>query len=164
MRRNHPALTICLGLCACTASAATAQTTAAATVSFEVREIDEIALSGDPATLVVHQAVAGEPPTAAIDESTTWTFTTNGSDRSVTAHLDSAMPDGLTLDLSLTAPPGATSAGPVALSPTPRTLVDQLADVDADQLPVTYTLSASSKAAVTGPDQRTITFTIVTAA
>jgi hypothetical protein len=133
---------------------------ATATVTFEVREVNEISVSGDPGPLVVDRAQAGAPPTAAVDEGTTWSVSTNGSAMKITASLDAALPAGVTLSVSLAAPDGAAAAGLISLSPTAQDLVTQLSGVQADGLLVTYTLAATAAAGVVPRDSRIVTFTI----
>lgn len=133
---------------------------ATATVTYEVREINEISVSGDPGALIVDRAQAGAPPTTAVDEGTSWSVTTNGSGKKITASLDAALPPGLTLSVSLAAPDGATTAGHVSLSPSAQDLVTQLSGVQADGLLVTYTLAATVAAGVVARDSRVVTFTI----
>lgn len=137
------------------------QTTATAYVTYEVTEINEISISGDPGPLVVEHAVAGDGLSVAIDEGTTWTLATNGSGKKITAFLDAGMPAGVSLAVALAAPEGASTAGAVALSPTPQTLVSQVAKVRGEGLRVTYTLSATPQAGTVARDRRSVTFTIV---
>lgn len=76
------------------------------TVTYEVREINEMDFSGDTGPLVVTQTSAGGAPADAVDESTTWTVTTNQAGRKITGALDSDLPPGVTLRIALTAPAG----------------------------------------------------------
>lgn len=168
MTRTVRSAPLCLSIClvsvsvsVCVSAAAAQQTTATITVAYEIREINEISFSGDPEPLVVSRAVAGGAPQVAIDDRTTWTLATNGSDKRVTAVLDAAMPAGVSLAVRLAAPGGASSAGEVALSTTEQTLVSRLSSVSAQDLGVTYTLAATVEAGVVERNRRRITFTIV---
>lgn len=152
---------LCLALGGAFPTRSVAQTAATATVTYEVQEINEISVSADPGPLVVSNAAAGDSPGVAMDEQTTWTLTTNGSNKRITGLVDASMPAGVSLLVTLVAPDGASSTGEVALSPTAQTLVSQISEVHSAGLRVTYTLSATTQAGVIARDQRSVTFTIV---
>lgn len=145
-----------LGLAAPDAAAQTAT----ATVTFEVREINELSLSGDPEPLVLTRT--GDDSTLEIvDVRTTWDVTTNQPDRKVTALLDADLPAGLTLTVALDPPAGAVGQGPVALATTARDLVVDFGSLQASRLGVTYTLAATPEAGVVSRTSRTVTYTIL---
>lgn len=131
-----------------------------ATVTYEVTEINEMDLSGDPGPLVISRTSAGSAPVDATDQTTTWTVTTNQADRKITGVLDSNLPPGLTLRIALTPPEGGGSAGSVPLSTAPQNLVTGVGSISSSDLGVTYTLSASTQAGVIPPGSHTVTFTI----
>lgn len=136
-----------------------AQNQAAATVSFEVRPINEIALSGSPAPLVINAAVAGAEPMSVTDQSTTWAVTTNELARKVTA-ATGALPTGVSLEIAMAAPAGASTLGFVTLATTAQDIVTDIATAQASALQVTYRLSATVQAGIVAPASATITFTI----
>lgn len=156
-------------ICACALAALslgptateTAAQTASATVTFEVREIDEISLSGDPDPLVVSRSSEGAIMSA-VDAGTAWSVTTNQTGRKVTALLDSDLPPGITLHVRLDPPTGGTSRGSVPLATTARDLIVDFGSVRAADLGITYTLSATAEAGVLSRTSRVVTFTIVT--
>ncbi len=131
------------------------------TVSFEVRAINQMSVSGNPGALVISTATAGSAPTDATDATTTWAVTTNQTGTKVTAAIDLAMPSGVTLKVNLGAPTGATSAGSVSLGTTAVDLVTGITKLNASAKTVTYTLSATPAAGVVASASRTVTYTVV---
>lgn len=134
--------------------------TATATITYAVSEINEIDLSGDPSPLVVTRAHAGTAPVDAVDQTTTWMVTTNQPSTKITGVLDSELPPGLTLRITLTPPDGGASDGSVPLSIAPQDLVTGFGSISSSKLGVTYTLSATTAAGVILPGTRIVTFTI----
>lgn len=139
------------------ASAAAAQT-ANQTVTFQVDAINQIAFSGSP-SLVVNTATAGSNPTAA-SVNASWAVTSNQSNSRITASIGSNMPSGLVLQVNLTAPTGASSAGAQSLSTTAVDVVTGITQVAQSALQVQYTLSATPAAGVVASTSRTVTYTI----
>jgi hypothetical protein len=136
---------------------------AAATVTFEVQAISEMSLSGSPAALTISAATPGDPPTPAVDQSTTWAITTNEAGRKVTAAID-PLPEGVNLSVLLAAPPGATGLGAVQLEASARDVVIDIPAVQASGLPITYSLSASAAAGVVPSATTVVTYTITAGA
>lgn len=136
--------------------------TATQTVSYEVTAVDQISVSGAP-SLVVNAATAGNALTAAT-ASGTYAVTTNGSDRKITASVDSNLPTGVTLTVTLGAPTGATSAGAVTLSTTAQDVVTGISTVNESGLSIDYGLSASITAGVVPAGNRTVTYTVTAGA
>ena len=136
--------------------------TATQTVSYEVAAVDQISVSGSP-SLVVNAATAGNALTAAT-ASGTYAVTTNGSDRKITASIDSNLPTGVTLTVTLGAPTGATSAGAVTLSTTAQDVVTGISTVNESGLSIDYGLSASITAGVVPAGNRTVTYTVTAGA
>jgi hypothetical protein len=147
-----------LALIACTTSTAMAQT-ATQTVNFQVDAINQIAFTGSP-SLVVNTATAGSNPTATNNSTATWAVTTNQNGAKITASIGSNMPAGLTLEVSLAAPAGASSAGLQALSTTAVDVVTSITRLAQGSLGVTYTLTATAAAGVVSSTSRTVTYTI----
>jgi hypothetical protein len=129
------------------------------TINFSVAAINQVAVSGT-VTLDVTTAVAGGNPTQATDNGSTWAVTTNQSGAKISASLDSDMPAGLTLQVSLGAPAGATSVGAVTLSSASVDLVTGVSQVAASGLSMNYTLDAAHTAGVVACGTRTVTNTI----
>ncbi len=136
--------------------------TATQTVSYEVAAVDQISVSGSP-SLVVNTATAGSALTSA-SASGTYAVTTNGTGRKITASLDSNMPSGVALTVSLGAPTGATSAGTVTLSTTAQDVVTGITTVNESGLSIGYGLSATVAAGVVPAGNKTVTYTITAGA
>jgi len=147
-----------LALLAAATSAASGQTTATQTVTFQVDAINQINFLGGP-SLVINTAAAGSNPTS-VTAPATWAVTTNQSGAKITASIGSAMPAGVTLSVSLTAPTGAASAGSNSLSTTAVDLVTGITKVAEGPLAVTYSLAATAAAGVIASTTRTVTYTI----
>jgi hypothetical protein len=130
------------------------------TVTFQVQAINEISVSGNPAPLVVNAATAGSPPNSASDSSTTYALTTNESNKKITVGIDSAMPSGTTLTITLAAPTGATSAGAVTLGTTAQNAVTGISTLNESGKTITYQFSATAAAGVVASQTRTVTLTI----
>jgi len=131
-----------------------------ATVTFSVSAINELAVSGNPAAFTVNSATAGNQPVSIQDSSTTYNITTNESSKVITGALDVALPSGLSLDVTLTAPTGATSAGAVTLTTVSQNLVTGISQVAESNLGITYDFSATVSAGTQTLDTRTVTYTI----
>lgn len=106
--------------------------------------LDSLAVSGNPAPMVVNTAIAGGQPVSMQDTSTTYSVSTIAITRKITGQLSAALPAGVTLSLALQAPLLAVSQGSVALSTTPADLVTNVLILAlASGLQCTYTLSAT---------------------
>jgi len=141
-------------------SSARAQT-ATQVVTFSVVPINRVAVTGAPAPLVINSAVAGQTPTSVSAAGGTYAVTTNESNKKITASVDQALPAGVSLEVSLGAPDGAASPGNVALGTAANDVVTGISSINAAALPITYRLTASPTAQVSGAATRTVTFTIV---
>ena len=119
-----------------------------------------MAVSGSPGTLRIQGAVAGEDPTPVADNSTTYTITVSVPNAKITAHLDAPMPSGVTLAVTLAAPPGATSLSQVPLDATPRDVVTGLGITTGSTHSITYHLSATVAAGVVPLQARSVTLTL----
>ena len=133
--------------------------TATQVVTFQVDAINVVAVAGAPA-LTVMTAVPGSQPTSATSAGATWSVTTNQTGAKVTASLDVAMPVGLVLTTTLSAPAGATSLGAVSLGIAAVDVVTGITRIASGGLGLTYTLSADVSAGVIAATTRTITYTI----
>jgi len=107
--------------------------------------------------MTINQATAGQAPDAAT-ASATYAVTTNGPQKKITAELDSDMPDGLTLNATMAAPSGASSAGKTELSDKAVDLVTNVTKVRGSGLSLTNKAIATVDA---DPDNvsRTVTYT-----
>ena len=141
------------------AAATAGAQTATQTVTFQVDAINQIAFSGSP-SLVINTATAGSNPTSATSNTATWAVTTNQAGAKITASIGSNMPAGLTLEVSLAAPAGASSAGSQSLSTTAVDVVSGITRLAQGSLGVTYSLTATAAAGVVSSTSRTVTYTI----
>jgi hypothetical protein len=161
MKALQFAATLAIAASVFAAKDASAQT-ATQTVSYEVAAVDQISVSGSP-SLVVNSATAG----SALNSATaggTYAVTTNGTNRKITASIDTNMPTGVTLTVSLGAPTGASSAGTVTLSTTAQDVVTGITTVNESGLSIGYGLSAAISAGVVAAGNRTVTYTITAGA
>jgi hypothetical protein len=134
--------------------------TATQTVTFEVQAINQLSVSGNPGALTISTATAGSAPSSATNTSTTWAITTNESNKKVTAAINLAMPTGVTLSLTLTAPSGAASSA-VTLGTVAQDAVTGITKLNASGLTVTYGLDATTSAGTVASTTRTVTLTIM---
>ena len=119
---------------------------------------------GDPQPLVVSTATAGAQPDAVTSGTTSYTLINVSLLQTVRvrARLNAPLPPGVTLEVTLTAPPGATSLGPVALTTTDRDVVVGVRPLTVYLTgTITYRLSATVAAGVVGPLTRQVIFTVV---
>ena len=129
-------------------------------VHFRVDAVSQLAVSGNPAPLVVSAAMAGQSPASASASTTTYAISTNESNQKIVASLDQSMPAGTNLEVTLAAPSGASSRGAIALVTSGSDVVTGISTVASSALPITYRLSASPAAPIASA-ARTVTFTIV---
>lgn len=150
-------LTLAIALLALSSTSYAQSNVASQQVSINVAEISVIAVTGN-VNMTINAATAGQAPDAAT-ASVSYNVTTNGSNKKISAELDTAMPTGLTLSANMTAPGGASSAGKLALSTTSVDLVTGITKVRASGLALAYEAVATVNAA---PDSyvRTVTYTI----
>ena len=161
MKTIRYAAALALAASAFAARDASAQT-ATQTVSYEVAAINEISVSGSP-SLLINDATPGSGLTSATAGGT-YAITTNQTNRKITAEIDSNMPAGVTLSVSLAAPSGGTSAGAVTLSTTAQDVVTGVSNVNQSGLSISYGLSATVAAGVVPAGNRTVTYTITAGA
>ncbi len=124
-----------------------------------------LSVSGSPSALKVTAAVAGSPPTPVNNSATTYTAKAKKANQpqKIVAHLNTGMPAGTTLSITLVALPGATSAGAVALTTVDQMLVTNITNTTNKTAGIAYTFSATSAAGVVTSSSKTITFTILAA-
>jgi hypothetical protein len=141
-----------------TASAAHAQDSDTQLVTFEVQAINSLSMVGSP-SLTILAANAGSAPTS-VSAGATYSITTNEADRKITAQIEENMPSGVSLQVLLAAPNGA-SAVAVALSETAQDVMTSVSTLSEAGLSLNYTLSATAAAGVVAQDTRTVTYTII---
>jgi hypothetical protein len=144
-----------------TTASAFAASSSTQTVTYAVSAINELSVSGNPGAMTVSAATAGSAPDAVSDATTTYAITTNESTRKITAAIDTAMPAGVTLTVSLVAPTGGTSTGAVTLGTVAGDAVTGISTLNESGKTITYNLSATSAAGVITSASKTVTLTIV---
>lgn len=142
------------------AGAAYAGDSATQTVTYEVQAINELSVSAATASLTVNSATAGAAPNVATDATTSYAITTNETNRKITGAINSNMPSGVTLSVTLAAPTGGTSAGKQALSTTAVDLVTGIATLNESGKSISYELAATAAAGVVASATKTVTLTI----
>ena len=135
--------------------------TATQVVRFQVNAVSQIAVSGNPTPMVVNSAVAGNAPTAVTSTGTRYAVTTNETNQKITASIDQPLPSGVSLEVNLAPPAGASSAGNVPLSTAGSDVVTGISNTAESALPITYRLIATPTASMSSPASRTVTLTIV---
>jgi len=138
---------------------AQAANTATQDVSYQVTDINAISVSGDPETLIINTAEAGYLPYAATDNTTSYSITTNGTTKKITAKIDTPMPTGLDLKVFLNAPTGA-SAGGGSLTTAELDVVTGISPVVASGIAIRYELHPVSTTLAPTSGARTVTFTL----
>lgn len=161
MKSLRIAAAVALAATGLAARDASAQT-ATQTVSYEVTAVDQISVAGSP-SLVINGATAGSALTSAT-ASGTYSVTTNGTNRKITASIDTDMPTGLTLTVTLGAPTGGTSTGAVELSTVDQDVVTGITEVNESGLSISYGLSAALTAGVVAAGNKTVTYTVTAGA
>jgi hypothetical protein len=121
-----------------------------------------VTIGGNPAALTVTNAIAGSEPIV-VSSSTSFTVTTPPANRTykITAQLASALPAGVSLIATMTAPAGATSVGPVTLSTTAQDMVTGFGRNLNYTGTITYQLVATASAGVVSTQTRNVTLTIL---
>ncbi len=147
------------GLFILASGVAMAGNTAQQTVNFQINGINEISVSGNPGTLTIDSATAGQDPDPAIDNSTTYSVTTNEENKKIVGKIDTAMPQYTSLKVQLAAPTGGSSAGEVALSESDQDLVTGISKLSESGKQISYKFEAQAEAG-TLSGSRTVTFTL----
>jgi hypothetical protein len=127
-------------------------------VTFTFQAIDEIAVTGAP-ILTINSAIAGQQPQPVINTSSTFSVSTNGTNKRITASSNKQMPANTTLEIQLTAPGSGTSTGYKTLSTVATDVVTGISHVAAASKTITYRFSATTAAGVLS-DSCTVTLTL----
>jgi hypothetical protein len=159
MVRGHTILVAAVTAMAALPVATARSQSATQVVHFQVNAVNQIAVTGNPA-LAITTATAGSGLTSATSAGSSYAITTNEANQKITASLNQAMPTGVTLEVLMGAPIGATSAGPIQLGTASADVVTGITATASAALPITYRLNATTQVQM-GPTARTVTFTIV---
>lgn len=101
---------------------------------------------------------AGQDPEP-LTATTTYSISTNGSNKKITAEIDSPLPNGINMEVEMSAPAGAVSSGPKTLSTLPTDMVTGISRMRGELLDVGWNVDITVDA-VPGTYSRWVTFTI----
>ena len=136
--------------------------TAEQLVTFTIGASNEISVSGPPRLMEILAASAGEEPDPVTDNNTSISYSTNSSNKKISAGIDTDMPTGVTLQVHIASPGGAQgiSQGAQPLTMTSADLVTGISKAAVQDATITYTLSATTTADPIENETRTVTFTM----
>lgn len=121
---------------------------------------DTLTISGNPGTLIIDTATAGSAPDSVSDSTTSYSVSTT-TRRTLTGKINSALPTGVTLQVSCEVPSGGTSSGLQKMGTTAKTLGTKINSATVvSGLTITYQLSATVSAAPVSNQTRTFTLTV----
>ncbi|SRR6056297_2565425 len=132
--------------------------TATQNINITVSNINELSLSNNEVNLLVNAPSSGSSLDKVSDSTTTISYSTNETNQKITAKLDKAMADGLTLLVEVASTSG-NSMGQVMLEDLAVDVVTGLSNVSESGETVTYTL-VPDMFAVPSTETYTITYTI----
>jgi hypothetical protein len=138
-----------------------AGTSATQLVTYEVRPISEISVSGNPQPLIIWKAEAGSEPVEVTDSSTSYSITSNSHNSKITGMINENMPASTELLCTLQAPDEGQSQSQVKLINTPKELVSLINKKNISNLTITYIFRAQVDAGQIESQQKIITFTII---
>ena len=123
-----------------------------------------LTVTGTPAPFVITTAIAGSQPVPLTNAATSYFVKVKNAagPQRIAAQLDSPMPTGTTLTLTMGASAGATSLGPVSPDMSARDIVVNIAKENGSTFPITYVFTATVAAGVLPSQTRTVTFTMST--
>lgn len=123
-----------------------------------------LTVTGSPAPFVIITAIAGSQPVALTNATTSYFVKVKNiaGPQRIAAQLNSPMPAGTTLTLTMGASAGATSLGPVSLDMSARDIVVNIAKEGGSIFPITYVFTATVAAGVLPLQTRTVTLTMST--
>lgn len=148
-------------VCAASLNVAHADGTAEQQVTFEVKAINQISVSGSPDPLIIDHAVAGAEPTPVMSTPTFYSLTTNELDRVIYASMDQTLTTGFRLFVNLQHPQGGQTPF-VQLGAGMTPVVIGIQPVAATGLGIQYRFEADATAGTLSSRTATVTFTILT--
>jgi len=156
--------TLVISLTALLSLAATAQTRTIATqtLQLQVQSIAALALSGDPAPLLITTGAAGgNALSPAREHSTSYRLTTNTADMKLSVAIDRPVPSGTRLFIEL-GPGSGVSAGKIDISQalSPLDAVTSIKKGWVQDQPITYTFEADADRESFAPENRSVILTL----
>jgi len=136
--------------------------TATQRITYSIQEATHIAVSGDPAPMLVTAATPGAEPVPVTEASTRYSIASNAGEDSkkITAALDRDLPAGVHLEVHLAPPDGNATSTRRALSSRAADLVMNIDNVAVTNQPITYTLRADPTAPKLVGGTLLVTYTI----
>ena len=120
-----------------------------------------ITISGNPQPLLISQAQAGSQPNSVIDTSTSYRIKVNNNETAtISAAINSPLPNYTSLKVTFAAPPNATSVPSVAVTTAPQVLVSGIRKGNYSNLLITYEYLATVAAGVVSLSSKTLILTI----
>ncbi|GJQ20765.1 MAG: hypothetical protein HBSIN02_11200 [Bacteroidia bacterium] len=158
IRPSIPLAAVVLALCALDLHA---QGTAQQSVSLEVKAVTKIAVSGNPGSLILSDAVAGASLMSVEDQSTSYSVTTNLDNMKIVVSIDNPMPTGTRLMVNVASTRGF-SAGLVDISnaTSPVDAVTGISRGSESAQPISYVFAADASVGSVPTQSRTITLTL----
>lgn len=141
-----------------------AASTQTQTVTYNVPTVSVLTISGDVTFPNFTAPAGGQNFTSVISTSSTYSVSNNGgiNSKKILAHLQSAMPTGLTLLATLTAPAGADSISNVTMTTSDQNLVTGIDNGAFSANQIKYTLSADvTQAQVASGQTLSVTYTLL---
>lgn len=125
-----------------------AGSTATQRITYSIQEATHIAVSGDPAPMLVVAATPGADPVPVTEASTSYSIASNAGEnaKKITAAIDRDLPAGVHLEVQLAPPDGNATSTRHVLSSRAADLVTNIDNVAATNKPITYTLRAEATA------------------
>jgi hypothetical protein len=129
-------------------------------INIPVATITAFTTSGNPSAFIINTAIPGMQPTDEVNATTTYSISTNESNKKITGMLNNNMPANTYLKIRLAAPSGATSTGDVILTTRPADLVTGITKIAESGKIITYTFSSTVAAGMITSGRRTVILTV----
>ncbi len=138
-----------------------AGSTAAQSLTLEVKPVARLVVNGDPGLLLINDAVPGSSLTTVSDYSTRYDLVTNVDQMKIVASIDDPMPSGTRLLVRLSTAK-AVSTGDVDLSGavSPVDVVTAIGRGSERDQQITYTFAADAEVGQIPTQSRTVTLTL----
>lgn len=121
---------------------------------------NSLSISGNPHPLIINTASAGKEPNSSIDCTTTYSIRVfKGKSVSISAAIDSPLPDHTSLNINLAVPPRAKSI-PSKLKTTPQIIATGIQSGTYENLSIIYTFSATVEAGVVPLESKKLILTV----
>ena len=135
--------------------------TATQSLTLEVKPVTKLSVSGNPGSLIISDALAGDTEMSVQDHSTSYNLTTNLDNMKISASIDNPMPFGTKLMLSLGSASGS-SAGlvDISIATLPVNVVTGISRGTESGQSIAYVFTADAQVGEVPSQSRTITLTL----